>query len=143
MIHPTTGKSVSNYKGLMNDLATVEILTTAFGKDFGGMSQGNKKTGQNGMNSMFIMLPSDVLNIPKDRVITYARVEFNHHPQKEDPNLIRITASGNLINCPGKLMTRTADITVAKLLWNSMLSKPGAKYTCLNIKLPFCSTRQN
>jgi hypothetical protein len=77
------------------------------------------------------MLPSNVPNIPKDRVITYARVVVNHPPPKADPNRIQITAGGNLINYPGKLTTQTANITTAKLLWNSMLSTPRAKYMTL------------
>jgi hypothetical protein len=88
---------------------------TAFLKDFGGMSQGNNKTGQKGTNAIFIMLLSDVSNIPKDRVITYTRVVANHCPQKEDPNRIQITASGNLFNHPSELTTWMADITMAKL----------------------------
>jgi hypothetical protein len=116
MIHPITGKSISSYKRLMNDPVTVDTWMTAFGKDFGGMSQGNNKTGQPGTNAMFVMLPSDVPNIPKDRVITYAWVVVNHRPPKADPNQIQITAGGNLINYPSKLTTWTADITTAKLL---------------------------
>jgi hypothetical protein len=77
---------------------------------------------------MFVMSPQDIPTIPKDRLITYARVVVNHPPQKTDPNCIRITAGGNLINYPGKLTTRTADITTSKLHWNSVLSTPGAKY---------------
>ncbi len=134
MIHPVTGKSISSYKRLMNNPATEDTWMTAFVKDFGKMSQGDNKTGQPGTNKMFIMLPSDVPNIPKDRVITYARVVVDHRPQRADPNQISITAGGNLINYPGKLTTGTADITTAKLLWNSMLSTPGAKYICLDIK---------
>jgi hypothetical protein len=80
---------------------------------------------------MFVMSPSDIPQILKDRVITYARVVVNHRPQKEDPNCIRITAGGTLINYPGKLTTRTADITTAKLHWNSVLSIPNAKFMCL------------
>ncbi len=107
MIHPITGKSISSYKRLMNDPVTADTWMTAFGKDFGGMCQGNNKTGQPGTNAMFVMPPSDVPNIPKDRVITYAWVVVNHCPPKADPNQIRITAGGNLINYPGKLTTRT------------------------------------
>jgi hypothetical protein len=128
MIHPVTGKSISSYKCLMKDPATAEIWMMAFGKYFGGMSQGNNKTGQKGTNAMFVMLPSNVPNIPKDRVVTYARVVANHCPQTADPNRIQITASGNLIHYPGELTTRMANITTAKLLWNSVLSMPGAKY---------------
>ncbi len=55
-------------------------------------------------------------------------------PQKADLNRIWITAGGNLINYLGKLTTCTADVTTAKLLWNSMLSMPEVKYMCLDIK---------
>jgi hypothetical protein len=134
MIHPVTDESISSYKRLMNDPTPAEVWMTAFGKDFGGMSQGDNKSGQKGTNAMFVMLPSDVPNIPKDRVVTYARVVVDHCPQKVDPNQIRITAGGNLIHYPGKLTTRTADITTAKLFWNSLLSTQGAQYMTLNIK---------
>jgi hypothetical protein len=43
-------------------------------------------------------------------------------------------AGGNLINYPGELTTRTADLTTSKLMWNSVLSTKGAKYMCLDIK---------
>jgi hypothetical protein len=95
----------------------------------------DNKMGQKGTNAMFVMSPSDIPLIPKDRIITYARVVVNHRPQKEDPNCIRITVEGNLIHYPGKLTTRTADITTAKLHWNSMLSTPNAKFMCLDIKM--------
>ena len=40
MAHPTTGETISSYKRLMNDPETAEVWQTAFGKDFGGMAQG-------------------------------------------------------------------------------------------------------
>jgi hypothetical protein len=83
---------------------------------------------------MFVMSPQDIPNIPKDRVVTEARVVVNHHPQKSDPNRIQITARGNLINYPGERTTWTVDITTSKLHWNSVLSTPDAKYMCLDIK---------
>ncbi len=127
----------------MNDPATAEVWMTAFGKDFGGTSQGDNKMSQKGTNAMFVMLPSNVPNIPKDRVITYARVVVDHCPQKADPNRIRITAGGNLINYPGKLTIQTTDITTAKLLWNSVLSTPRAKYMTLDIKNIYLSAPLN
>ncbi len=143
MVHPVTGEIISSYKRLMNDPATAEVWMTAFGKDFGGMSQGDNKTDQKGTNAMFIMPPSNVPNIPKDRVITYARVVVDHRPQKADPNRIQITAGENLINYPGKLTSRTADITTAKILWNSVLSMPRAKYMTLGIKNFYLSALLN
>jgi hypothetical protein len=134
MIHPIRGETISSYKKLMNDSATAEIWMTASGKEFGSMCQGDSKTGQKGTNTiMFFVDPTGVPNIPKDRTVSYARVAEDHHPPKEDPNLIQITSGGNLINCPGELTTRTADITKLKLHWNSVLSMQKVKYMCLVI----------
>jgi hypothetical protein len=119
----------------MKDPATAEIWMTTFGKDFGEISQGDNKMGQKETNAMFVMSPSKILQIPKDHVITYAWVVVNHRLQKEDPNCIRITPGGNLINYPGDLTTRMVNITTAKLHWNSVLSTPKAKFMCLDIKL--------
>ena len=74
MTHPLTGELVSSYRKLMNDPATAETWKTAFGKDFGGMAQGDNKTGQTGTNSMFVMSHKDITTIPTDRVVTYAKV---------------------------------------------------------------------
>ena len=127
MIHPTTGETISSYKKLMNDPDTMEIWQTAFGKDFGGMAQGDNKTGQKGTDAIFVMTHAEILLIPADRTITYARVVVDFRPQKADPHRIRITAGGNLIHYPGELTTRTANLTTSKLMWNSVLSTEGAK----------------
>jgi hypothetical protein len=47
--------------------------------------------------------------------LQYARVTLNHRPPIEGANKIQITAEGNLINYPGELTTRTADVTMLKL----------------------------
>ncbi len=117
----------------MHDPVTAEIWQTTFGKDFGGMAQGNKKTGQKGMNSIFVMTHVEIAKIPKNQTVTYAQVIVDFCPQKADPHCIRITAGGNLINYLGNLFTRTADLTTSKLMWNSVLSTKGAKYMCLDI----------
>jgi hypothetical protein len=134
MVHPTTGKTISSYKRLMHNPDTLEVWQTAFGKDFGGMAQGDNKTGQKGTNSIFVVTHDEIQTIPKNQTVTYARVVVDFRPQKADPHCIRITAGGNLINCPGELLTRTADLTTSKIMWNSILSTAGAKYMCLDIK---------
>ena len=127
MVHPTTGETISSYKKLMHDPATSKIWQTAFGKDFGGMAQGDIKTGQNGTNSIFAMTHAEIANIPKIQTITYAHVVVNFCPQKTNLHRIQITAGRNLINYLGKLSTRTADLTTSKLMWDSVLSMEGAK----------------
>jgi hypothetical protein len=60
-------------------------------KIFGGMAQGDNKTGQKGTNSIFVMTCAEIFLIPADRTLTYARLVINFHPQKLDLHQIRIT----------------------------------------------------
>ena len=75
-----------------------------------------------------------IRSIPKDRIVTYARIVVDFRSQKEDPNRVRITVGGNLIQYPGKLTTRTANLTTSKILWNSVVSTEGAKYMGIYVK---------
>eukprot|EP00956_Cyclotella_meneghiniana_P034829 scaffold108469_cov21-Cyclotella_meneghiniana.AAC.1 len=99
--------------------------------ELGRLAQGYN--GKEGTNTFFFMSHEEIKNIPKDRTVTYARIVVDYRPQKEDPNRVRMTAGGNLINYPGELTTNTADLTTSKLLWNSTLSTPGAKFACADI----------
>ena len=72
--------------------------------------------------------PEGTKNIPKDRAITYARIVVDYRPSKQDPNRVRITAGGNLIQYPGELKTRTSDLYTSKIMWNSTISTRGARY---------------
>ncbi len=135
MVHPFTGETISSYKKLINDPATAEVWQTAFGKDFGGMAQGCNKTGQKGTNAMFVMTKAEIASaLAAGKKITYANRVVDHRQQKKDPNRIRITAGGNLIQCESELSVRTADINIAKLHWNSVVSTEDAQYMCLDIK---------
>lgn len=83
MIHPTTGETITSYKRLMNNPETAEIWQTAFDKDFGGMAQGDNKTGQKGTNSIFVMEHDVTVKAKKNRkTFTYARTVVDYRPQK-------------------------------------------------------------
>ena len=134
VIHPITGETITNYKKLARDPATNETWTTALGKEFGNIAQGDNKTGEEGTNCVFVMTPAQVRAIPKDRTVTYARIVVDFRPQKKDPNRVRITAGGNLLTYPGELTTRTADLTTSKILWNSVLSTNDARFMGIDVK---------
>ena len=53
---------------------------------------------------------------------------------------MRITVGGNLIDYPDELTNRTVDLTTTKLLWNSVISTPDAKYMCADIKSFYLET---
>ena len=133
-IHPITGESISSYNKLKNDPATAKRWGIAYGKEFGGLAQGDDLTGEKGSNTIFVMTHEQIANIPKHKVVTYARVVVDYREQKADPYRIRITAGGNLIKYAGELTTRTADVLTAKIMWNSVISTKGARYACFDIK---------
>ncbi len=135
MVHLVTGKTISSYKKLMNDLATAEVWRSTFGKDFGGMAQGDNKTGQKVLNAMFVMTHNEMAHAYcEKKFFTFTNPIIDYQPQKDYPNRIQITGISNLITYNGKLSVHTADINTAKLHWNSVVSTPDARYMYLDIK---------
>ena len=65
-------------------------------------------------NTLFYLSHADICKFPQDRTVAYARIVIDHQPQKEDPNRVRITVGGNLIDYPFKLTMRTADMVSSK-----------------------------
>ena len=51
-----------------------------------------------------------------------------------------MTACGDLIQYAGELTTRTTDLTTAKIVWDSVLSTPGANYMCFDISNMYLHT---
>jgi hypothetical protein len=93
MVPPVTGETISSYKKLMHNPATSEVWQTAFGKDFGGMAQGDNKTGQKGKNALFVMTHDEIAQtIAANKRFTYGNPVVDYRPQKEFPHCIRITA---------------------------------------------------
>ena len=134
VIHPVTGESITKYKKLIDDPITARTWSRAFGKEFGNLAQGDTATNTPGTNSIYVMTHEQILQIPNDRTVTYTRIVVDYRPQKADPNRVRLTAGGNLIEYPGELTTRTAELTTTKMLWNSVISTEDARYMCLDIK---------
>ena len=57
---------IDKYQKLAKDPLLKERWTAAFGKEFGNLAQGDDKTETKGTNTLFVMDPHDVKNIPKD-----------------------------------------------------------------------------
>jgi hypothetical protein len=87
---------------------------------------------------MLVMTHEDIERL-KGKKYTYANIVLDYRPQKDDPNRIRITAGGNLIQYDDELSVRTADVSTAKLHWNSVISTPDARYMCLDLSLFYLS----
>ena len=138
--HPITGKAMRKYAEVTKCEELRETWETAFGKEFGGLAQGDDRTGQKGTDTVIILDHQQIKEIPKDRVVTYASIAVDYREQKDDPNRVRITAGGNLINYPGELTTRTAELQTSKIMWNSVISTPGARYCCFDISSFYLGT---
>ena len=60
MVHPVTGETISSYRKAMQDPAIAEVWKTAFGKEFGGLAQGNNKTKTKGTDAIFVMTQDEI-----------------------------------------------------------------------------------
>jgi hypothetical protein len=59
---------------------------------------------------------------------------------KDDENRTRITVGGNLICYPGNTGTNTALLELIKLMLNSVISRKGARFACIDIKKFYLDT---
>ena len=88
-------------------------------------------------NTIFFIPRSKV---PKHKQPTYARFVCSYRPQKAEPYRTRITVGGNLIDYPVNLSMKVADMTTFKILVNSTLSTPGARWLGLDVKNYYLGT---
>jgi hypothetical protein len=59
---------------------------------------------------------------------------------KEETERTRLTVGGDQIEYPGDKSTRTYGLTTAKMLFNSTISTPGAKFLVIDIKNFYLNT---
>ena len=87
------------------------------------------------------MNPIKQTDMPPGRKATYVKFVSNIRPQKAETHRTRLTVGGNLIKYPGNTSTPTADMTTAKLLINSTISEPGAKWVGIDLKDFYLNTK--
>jgi hypothetical protein len=74
--------------------------------------------------------------IPQARCkdITYRWIVCVYRLEKKDPYRTLITMGGNLVNYPDDCLTPTTDLLTIKLMFNSIISTPNAKFMTIDIK---------
>ena len=72
--------------------------------------------------------------VPSGESVTYGRIICTYCPQKGEKNRTCLTISNNLIVCLYDVSAPTLDLTTAKLLFNSVISTPGARFVTLDLK---------
>jgi hypothetical protein len=117
----------------MRDPKHKDIWARSSANEFGRLTQGLKDGRVKGTNTMRYITKSQ---IPKDRRkdITYASFTCDYRPNKAEMHRTRLTAGGDRINYPYDVGTPTADMTLFKILVNSIISTPNARCIMVDIK---------
>ncbi len=87
----------------------------------------------NGTNTIFFISKDKV---PKDTAknITYRSFRCSLKPNKTETHCTRLTAGRDRVNYPGDADKPTADMTLFKILLNSIISTKGARCVMVDIK---------
>jgi hypothetical protein len=134
-MNPDTGRT-AEYKEL-SQCSYGKHWKTSNAEEIGRMFQGLGPNTEmpSGTGTLFFI---NKKQIPKNKKPTYVRVVCADRPEKgpEKANTCRVrwTAGGDRIDYPGNKTTKTADITTAKLLFNSVVSTPNAKFMTIDLK---------
>ena len=71
--------------------------------------------------------------VPARRTVPYGRIVAKIRPQKSEIHRTQLTVGGNLIHFPGDVTTSAADLIMAKLVFNSLLSTQNSKLMCADL----------
>jgi hypothetical protein len=127
IIDDDTG-DVLEYCHLMEMNKHKKVWAHGFANEIGQLFQGIRNVP--GTDTCFFISKSLV---PAHKCPTYGCICCNYQPQKEEKHHVRLTVGGNRINYPGNKSTLTANLTMAKLLIDSTISTPGAKFLGINL----------
>jgi hypothetical protein len=139
VVHPVTKETITKYTKLMNNPVLSPLWVPAMSKELHRLAQGKEGTTF-ATNTIFFLSNDKIRCIPKDRTITYVCFVIDNWPQKDDPNCVYITVGRNLMDYPYELTTWTADTVPSKIMWNSIISMPNAKFSGVDIKSMYLET---
>jgi hypothetical protein len=129
VINQDTGASLE-YHHLIQNETTFPIWNKAAANDFWSLAQG--VGGRIEGSNTILFIPRQA--VTKGEIVTYGRFVVDIRPNKTETHRFRLTVVGNLIQYPGDVSTRSADLTTSKCLWNSAISTEVTKYMCLDVK---------
>ncbi len=87
---------------------------------------------KNPTNTLEFIFQHDV-PIERMKDVTYEHFMCTMRPEKAEPNRTRFTIGGDRINYPGAVATPTAELLVAKMLFNSVISTKDAHFMTMDI----------
>jgi hypothetical protein len=114
---------VLEYRHLIKSETHKTIWQRSFANELGHLFQGIRDI--KGTDTCFFIAKA---NVPKHKVATYGCIVCNYCPQKDKPHRTWLTVGGERITYTGDKSTPTADLVTAKLLINSTISTPQARF---------------
>jgi hypothetical protein len=138
VFHPDTGNAMT-YWQLITDPLTKHDWQRSAANKFGRLAQGIGGRVKGTDTIRFIKRNE----IPADQKPTYPRFVCEIKPHKVEVNRTRLTLGGNLIDYPGDVSTRTADMDTIKIILNSTVSTPGAKFCSMDITNFYLNTKMD
>jgi hypothetical protein len=122
-----------NYRQLLHHPKYKNAWAKSAANKFGCLMQGLKDGRVKGTDTIKFI---HKYQVPAERIkdVTYGSFRCNYKPNKEEKECTRLTAGGNRINYPDDCGTPTADMTLFKILINSILSTTNAKCIMMDIK---------
>ena len=114
------------YRRLLKHPRFKEVWNRSAADEFGRLAQGIGGRIK-GTNTMQFVYKKD---IPFDRLkdVTYIKFVCAVRTEKKNPNRMRATMGGNLINYPDDCGVPTANLLLIKIFLNSVISTKGAKF---------------
>ena len=139
VIDKETGKTL-DFRQLRTHPKYKETWNTSYCNELGRLCQGagNGIAGPQqqqvkGTNT-FRVTSYEEITVHKRWDICHTGVVCEVCPGKDDPNGTRITVNGGNIYYAGYVATPTGSPELVKLIINSVLSSPEAKFTCFDVK---------
>jgi hypothetical protein len=127
VIFPETGKSLNHQ----------ELITKLRYKIKWMRSTASEINRLYNTNTIWFIRRSD---IPNGRKVTYGSCVVDIKDHKEEKERTRLTVGGDQIEYPGDKASRTAGLTTAKILINSVISTQGAKFLVIDINIFYLNT---
>ena len=122
-----------------NDPAISETWSTSSANEFGRLFQGVGNRIKDPTNTCHF-IPKGKVPANRFKDVTYGKFECTERPQKAEKHRTRLVMGGNRIKFPGDVGTPTAEMLLVKIMLNSVISTPGAKFMSIDIKNFYLAT---
>jgi hypothetical protein len=145
VLNPSTGKFLEHHQ-LHPDPHYKATWDTSYANKLGRLCQGicsctSPNTKQvAGTNTFFLIDYNDILS-HKQKEICHTMVVCEVQLEKNDPDHTCITIGSNRICFSGDVGTNPASLELIKLLLNSVLLRPGACFSSINLKNFYLDTQ--